>query len=76
MLGGFADGALEFRAPVRAASGRPRIDQIERVALEDRARDRDRLERFVRGVQPAKLLQRGIVSACTPSETRLTPAAR
>ena len=48
----------------RHASGvwpRPRIDQIERIALERRARDLHRIERFLRGVQPAELLQRRII---------------
>ena len=40
---------------------RPRVDQIERVALEVRARHRDGVERLLRRVQAAELLQRDIV---------------
>ena len=40
---------------------RPGVDQIERVAIEDRAGDRNRVERFLRRVQASELLQHGIV---------------
>ena len=76
MLGRFRDGALEFGGPGGGRLARARVDEIERVTLEIRARDRDRVERFLRGVQAAEFFQRASSSACTPSETRLTPAAR
>ena len=61
MLGGFRDGALELGGPGVERLARPRIDQIERIAVEDRARDRDRVERLLRAMQAAEFLQRGIV---------------
>ena len=76
MFCGLGDGALELGAPGLKRLPRPRVDEIEGIALENRARDRDRIERFLRAVQAAEFLQRASSSACTPSETRLTPAAR
>ena len=61
MLGGFGDRALELGAPRLRRLARPRVDEIERIALERRARDLHRIERFLRGVQPAEFLQRRIV---------------
>ena len=61
MLGGFGDGALEFGFPLRRRLPRTCVDQIERVAVERLPRDGDRVERLLRGVQPAELLQRRIV---------------
>src|SRR4029450_7964149 len=61
MLGGFRDGALELDRPgLRRLCG-PRVDEIERIALERRARDRDRVERFLRAVQPAERFELSIV---------------
>ena len=58
MLGRFRDRALEFGGPGLQRLARARINQIERITLEDRARDRDRVERLLRGVQPAEFLER------------------
>jgi hypothetical protein len=58
MLGRFRDRALEFGLPSVERLARPRVDEVERVALEIRARDGDRVERFLRGVQAAEFLQR------------------
>ena len=68
---------LELRAPGLRRLVRPRIDQIERGALERRARDLDR-RRAPRGRYAAGRARRAprSSSACTPSDTRLTPAAR
>src|SRR5262249_56112610 len=57
MLAGLEHGAVELGGPDLRRLARARIDQIERIALEDRARDRDRVERLTRRVQPAKLFQ-------------------
>ena len=61
MLGRLRDGALEFVGPRRRCLTRPRVNQVERIALEGCAGDLDRIERLLRGVQPAKLLQRVVV---------------
>ena len=39
MLGGFSDRTLEFRRPAVERLPRPRVDQIERVAVKYRASD-------------------------------------
>ena len=54
----------------------PGVDQVERVALEDRGRQLDRGQSLGHGVLAAEEAQVGVVKACTPSETRFTPAAR
>ena len=61
MLGGFRDGALELDGPGLRRLPRPRIDEVEGIALEHRARDRDRVERLARRVQASELLERRIV---------------
>src|SRR5579862_2810230 len=61
MLRGFTDRAREFRLPGGKRLARARINQIERVAVEDGARDGNRLERLLRAVQAAELLQREVV---------------
>ena len=61
MFGRFGDGAFEFGLPAFKRLARPRIDQIEGVTIEDRTRDGNRVERFLRGVQAAQFLQRLIV---------------
>ena len=76
MFGGFRNRAREFGAPGFRRLVRPRVDQIEGIALEDLARDGDRIERFLRGMQRPSAFSDASSSACTPSETRLTPAAR
>ena len=55
---------------------RSRIDEIEGIALENRACDGDRIERFARVCRRPSSFSDASSSACTPSETRLTPAAR
>mgnify|MGYP001611871623 CR=1 FL=1 len=61
MLGRFRDGALELDGPGGQRLARPRINEIERIALEDRARDRNGRERLLRRVQTAQFLERAIV---------------
>ena len=61
MLGGFRDRELQFVRPHRGRLVGAGIDQVERIAIERVARDRDRIERLARGVQSAERLQRGIV---------------
>jgi len=54
MLGRLRDGAGKLSAPGRDRLARPRIDQVEGIALEDAARDRDGVERLAHGVKPAE----------------------
>ena len=61
MLGGFRDRELQFFGPHRGRLVGAGIDQVERIAIERGARDRDRIQRLARAVQPAQRLQRGIV---------------
>ena len=61
VFGGLVNRARQFGAPGVGGLAGPRIDQIERIAIEGLARDRDRIERFLRAVQSAKLFQRRVV---------------
>ena len=61
MLGGFRDRALQLIRPHLGRLVGAGIDQVERIALEVLARDRHRVERLARGMQPSQRLQRGIV---------------
>ena len=61
VVAGFGQRAGEFARPILRVLARPGIDQIERVAIENAARDADRIERFARGVHAAKLGQHAIV---------------
>ena len=61
MLAGFGQRGLEFGRPFLRLLPRPRIDQVERVAVEHLARDVDGVERFACGVQPAELGQHAII---------------
>ena len=67
MLGGFGDRALELGGPGLRRLSRPRIDQVERIALEGAARDRDRVERF---------LARCACARATSARRRRAPARR
>src|SRR5471030_1919811 len=61
MLGRFRDGALELRAPGLKRLTWPSIDQIERITIEDRARNRNSVERFLRAVQAAQFPECAVV---------------
>ena len=61
MLGRLGDGARELGAPGRRGLARPRIDEVERIALERAARDRDGGERLVGRVHAPERLERGVV---------------
>ena len=61
MVAGFGQGAGELGRPILRVLARPGIDQVERVAIENAARDADRIERFARGVHAAKLGEHAIV---------------
>src|SRR3981189_1850143 len=61
MLGRLRDGAGELGAPGRDRLAWTRIDQIEGIALENPARDRDRVERLAHRVEPAELLEYRVV---------------
>ena len=61
MLGGFRDRALQLLRPHLRGLVGTGVDQVERIAVERAARDRDRIERFARGVQPSQRAQRRIV---------------
>ena len=61
MLGGFRDRELQLVRPHRGRLLGAGVDQVERIAVERAARDRDRIERLARAVQPAQRFQRGIV---------------
>ena len=77
MLGRFRDGALEFGGPGGERLARPRIDEIERIALEDSSAPRRPRRALPAPCAGGRALSaRASSSACTPSETRLTPAAR
>src|SRR6478672_8942596 len=61
MLGGFRDGALELGRPGLRRLARPRVDQVEGIALERGACDRDGGERLLRGVRAPEFLQLRVV---------------
>ena len=61
MLGRLGNGALELGRPGFDRLARARVDQIERIALEIRARDGNGFERFLRRVQATEFLQRRVV---------------
>ena len=77
MFGGLRDRPLQFGRPGIRRLLRPRVNQVKRVALKNRAGDRHRIERLLRacagGRAPSAPRRR---ATCTPSETRLTPAVR
>ncbi len=77
MVDGVADRLFEFGRPGFRRLAGPRIDQVEGQPRKDLARQADRRQRLLDIVQPAEeSADRRSFSACTPSETRLTPAAR
>jgi hypothetical protein len=57
MFGGLRDRELQLIGPHLGRLAGPGIDQVERIALEGTARDCNRLERLVRGVQPPQHFQ-------------------
>src|SRR3989442_154898 len=61
MLAGLSEGAFELGGPAVRRLPWTRIDEIERKTIECAARNRDRAKRFVRRMQPAELLERGII---------------
>src|SRR5207244_9223724 len=61
MLACLDHGACELGCPGLRRLARPCIDQTERIAVEDRARERARSERLARRVQPPELFERAIV---------------
>jgi hypothetical protein len=61
MFRGLRDRVLQFGGPHFRRLVGPGIDQVERIAVEDLARDRHRIERFARGMQASQRLQRGVV---------------
>ena len=56
MLGGFGDGALELGVPGAECLARARVNEVERVAVEDRTRDGNRVERFLRACAGGRAL--------------------
>ena len=61
MFGGFRNRQLQFVGPHLRRLVGAGVDQVERVAVERGARDRDRIQRLARAVQPSQRLQRSIV---------------
>ena len=61
MLGGFRHRELQLVFPHLRGLVRPRIDQIEGIAVERRARDGNRIQCFARCVQTAQCFQGRIV---------------
>src|SRR5262249_43489522 len=61
VLAGFSQRAAQFARPLVRCLPRPRVNQIERIAVENRARDAHRIERFARGMSAAERRQRRIV---------------
>ncbi len=61
MLGGLGDRARQLGAPGGRGLVGPRIDEVERVAFERRARYADGGQRFVGGVHPPERLEGGVV---------------
>ena len=61
MFGGFRNRELQFVGPHLRRLVGAGVDQVERVAVERGARDRDRIERLARAVQSSQRLQRGVV---------------
>ena len=77
MPGRFRDGGLSSLRHAAGGLAGPRIDEVERIALEQRARASATASSASRAVcvRPSAA-SAASSSACTPSETRLTPAAR
>src|SRR5689334_17580397 len=73
MLSGFRDRPLEFRSPGIKTLLRPRIDEIERVTVENRTGDCDCIERLLRAVQPAELLERVVVEGLHAERDAIDP---
>ena len=61
MLCGLGERAFELGRPRMRGLAGPRVDQIEGIALENGARQRDRSERLLRRVQPPERFQRRII---------------
>ena len=61
MVCGMADGLLKLRCPCLRRLAGARLDQVERQARKDFARQPDRVQRFRNIVQPAEEAQIGIV---------------
>ena len=61
MLGGFRNRQLQFVGPHLRRLVGAGVDQVERVAVECRARDRHRIERLARAVQASQRFQRSII---------------
>ena len=66
MLARLRECASELRRPRLRRLSRPRIDQVERIALEGRARDRDGGKRLVSRMLPPELPERCIVQRLHP----------
>ena len=61
VFGCFGNRAPQLMRPRIGCLARPRVDQVEGIAIEYRARDRDRLQSFFGGVQAAEIFQRRVV---------------
>ena len=61
MFGGFRNRELQLIGPHLRRLVGAGVDQVERIALERGARDRDRIQRLARAVQPTERLQRGVI---------------
>ena len=61
VFGRFRDRQLQFIRPHLRRLVGAGVDQIERISVEGGARDRNRVERFLRGMQAPQRLQRCIV---------------
>src|SRR4030095_10901456 len=61
MFGRLGGRACQFLRPAFGGLARARIDQVERVSIENGTGDRNCIERLLRGMEPAKFFQRRIV---------------
>ena len=61
MLGGLRNRAAELSAPAIGCLAGTRVNQIEGIALEHRARDGDGRERFIGAVHAAEFLEHAII---------------
>ena len=76
MLAGERQGFAKLAPPRGNRLPRPRVDEVEREALEGVARDPDRRRASATVCRRPSDFRTSSSSDCTPSETRLTPAAR
>ena len=66
MLASLGGRAFELAGPSLRRLAGARVDQIEGIAFEDRARDRHRLECLLRRMQPPERFERSVIQRLHP----------